>query len=87
MLVSRHYLTRNSGKVGSNRFNMLFSPFHDSCVQEQCYKERVSHCWAESLVKGELMYHSQIMGMNHDQVKESKSCDCCLHRFLSECTM
>lgn len=42
---------------------------------------------AESLVKGEPMYHSQIMGMNHNQVKESKSCDCCLHRFLSECTM
>lgn len=33
-------LAMNSGKMNSNRLNALFSPLHNSYVQEQYYKEK-----------------------------------------------
>lgn len=37
-------LTLKSDKMDSNRLNALFSPLHNSYVQEQCYKKIASHC-------------------------------------------
>lgn len=57
-------LIMNSDNMGSNRLNALFSPLHDSCVQERCYKKTATFR-AESLVKElhfcEAIYLSQIM--------------------------